>query len=113
MATRADKVVKFGKLGLIASIIAALCDAAALTVILPKWDFQEMIINLGTKRTPIAQMAIFLAVVLGITGFLMGLEAASHGEGKVRGSGWAAFWIGSISAMVGIILGLLYMGYKF
>jgi hypothetical protein len=113
MAKRAEKATKLGKLGLVSSLVAAMCDVAALAIMLPKWNFQEMIIDLGTVRKPIFMLAVFLAFVFGVAGFLLGLEGASHGEGKTKSLGWIGFWIGAVSAMAGIILGLLYLGYKF
>jgi hypothetical protein len=113
MAKRAQRVVLFATLGFVLSAVAAISVAAGLAVILPKLNLQDKIMDLGTMRKPIAMLTIFLSVALGIGGFLLGLEGTSSEENKFRTIGWIGFWLGTISAMVGIVLGLMYWGYQY
>lgn len=113
MAKRAQRVVLFATLGFVLSAVAALSVAAGLAVVLPKLNLQDKILDLGTMRKPIALLAIFLSSSLGIGGFVLGLEGTSSEENKFRTIGWIGFWLGTISAMIGIVLGLLYWGYQY
>jgi hypothetical protein len=113
MAKRAQRVVLFATLGFVLSVIAAISVAAGLAVILPKLNLQDKMLDLGTMRKPIAMLTIFLSVLLGTAGFLLGLEGTGSEDNKYRTMGWIGFWLGTISAMIGIVLGLMYWGYQY
>ncbi|NLE30171.1 MAG: hypothetical protein GX629_10935 [Phycisphaerae bacterium] len=113
MAKRARKIALLGTSGFVCAMIAAFSASAGLIIVLQKLNLQEKMLDLGHVRKPMALLAIFLSVVLGAAGFLLGLEGTSSEESKIRTFGWLGFWLGTISCMIGIVLGLIYWGYQY
>ncbi len=112
MAKQEKRAKLFGKIGLLCSILAAAGVLAGLILILPKWNFAENTIDMGTRRGPLTMADLFLTFVLGVAGFLGGLEGAASEVNKIRTFGWIAFWIGVISTMAAVVMGLCFKTYS-
>jgi hypothetical protein len=106
MAKREKRAQLFGKLGLLGSLLAAIGAVAGMVLVIPRWNFSESLIFMGPTRSTITTMALFMTFVLGIGGFLGGLEGVTSEDKKIKSFGWIAFWFGVVSTMVAIILGL-------
>jgi hypothetical protein len=113
MATRTQRLARFGTLGFICSLVSVINAIAGLCIILPKLNLQDKMLELGTVRKPMAILAILLAVVTGLAAFLLGLEGTTSEDRKVVTRSWIGFWVGVAGSMIGIILGLLYWGYQY
>ncbi|NLX06697.1 MAG: hypothetical protein GXY33_16285 [Phycisphaerae bacterium] len=113
MARREVKILKYTKLGLVASILAVLAALGTLVVILHEWDSAEKVIDAGRITKPIILLGAFAAIILGFPGFLLSLEGAAGLQGKWRKLGWIGFWLGAFGAMAGLVLGLWYYFWRF
>jgi hypothetical protein len=114
MAKRIERAKLYNKLGLIASVIAVVLVLLSAALIIPRWNFTENIIVIQNQsKIMLLYGALFLSVVLGVAGFLGGLEGVANLDGSKRAMGWLAFWVGTLSSMAGIILGLCFKFYQF
>jgi hypothetical protein len=112
MAKQEKRARLFGKIGLLCSLMAGLGAIGGLVLIVPRWNFSENLIVMGSPRATATMITLFLTIVLGIGGFLGGLEGAVSEDKKIRSFGWIAFWIGVISTMLAVVLGLCFRSYS-
>ena len=114
MAKREKKTRVYTQLGLAGSIISLLGGLVVFAAMFRRWDFINSVILMpqGSPRAMAVIIGLLVSIPLGFLGFLLGLEGVSHSDGKIKFMGWAAFWIGAISAMAGIILALCFYFYR-
>ncbi len=113
MAKKEKRAELFSKLGLIGVILAVIGVLAGMVIILPRWNSQQnIIVIVNPTKQMMIQLTLLISVLCGFLGFLGCLEGAAYMDGRRRAISWAGFWVGTITTMAGIILGLCFWGYK-
>ena len=113
MARPEVRILKYTKLGLVASVLACGAGLAALVFILIKWMPEEGMIDAGYVAKPLIILALLGCIACGVPGLFLSLEGAASLEGKWQKLGWLGFWVGAGSTMLGLTLGLVFHFYKF
>jgi len=102
--------IVMAKFGFALSVIAAVAVIAVFVLMIPRWDFAEMVINMRSKlRMGLIMLGVVGAVLPGFAALLMGLEGAAECQGRQKTMGWFGFVLGAVTCMAGIILGLCFV----
>ena len=121
MAKREKRAQLFGKLGLASAVLTFVGVVGSAVLLRKPWTIpdhnlakiSESMIVMGPTRSMVVYLGLFLTFAFGVFGFIAGLEATASAEAKIRKYGWIAFWVGTVCAMIAIVLGLCVKAYSY